>query len=170
MLLMGDEVGRTKQGNNNTYCHDNELNWFDWSLVEKNAELHRFVQHLIQFRLSIPIRQGPRRSLTELLQMTPIQWHGVNLDQPDWSPSSRTLSFTVEGSREWFHIILNGFWEPLSFSLPKPPNRFEAWYRVIDTYRESPEDFCDPVHAPSVVNGEYLVQPRSVVLLVANME
>ena len=99
MLLMGDEAGRTKNGNNNTYCHNNELNWFDWSLLETNADLHRFVRSLIQFRLSLPMRQGPRRSLAELLQKTTIQWHGVRLGQPDWGEASRTLSFTVEGSR-----------------------------------------------------------------------
>ncbi|MCP4192846.1 MAG: glycogen debranching protein GlgX [Planctomycetaceae bacterium] len=170
MLLMGDEAGRTKKGNNNTYCHNNELNWFDWSLLETNADLHRFVRSLIQFRLSLPMRQGPRRSLAELLQKTTIQWHGVRLGQPDWGETSRTLSFSVEGSREWFHLILNSYWEPLSFQLPSPPNRFTNWSRVIDTFLPSPDDFSDPREAPSVLDKEYLVHPRSVILLVANLE
>ena len=51
MILMGDEVRRTQGGNNNAYCHDNETNWFDWSLVEKHADVHRFVQLLLARRL-----------------------------------------------------------------------------------------------------------------------
>ena len=49
MLLMGDEVRRTQKGNNNTYCQNNKLNWFDWDLVEKNSEILRFVKSLIHF-------------------------------------------------------------------------------------------------------------------------
>ena len=51
MILMGDEVRRTQGGNNNAYCHDDEANWFDWSLVEKHADVHRFVKLLLARRL-----------------------------------------------------------------------------------------------------------------------
>ena len=168
MLLMGDEVRRTKQGNNNTYGHDSELNWLDWNLVQQNKDLLRFVQNLIRFRLSLPIGPGPRSSLLELLQRTTIKWHGVQLEQPDWSPTSRTLSFTVEGAREWFHIILNAYWEPIRFELPKPTDNFESWRRVIDTYRPAPHDFCDPATACVVDTDHYRVEPRSVILLVSS--
>ena len=60
MLLMGDEVRRTQQGNNNTYCQDNEINWFDWTLLKKNADHASFCSAPDRFRLSIPIRKGPR--------------------------------------------------------------------------------------------------------------
>src|SRR5204862_1051833 len=54
MLLMGDEVGRSQRGNNNTYCQDNELNWLDWRLVDANADLFAFVKHCIAFRKAHP--------------------------------------------------------------------------------------------------------------------
>ena len=50
MLLMGDEVRRTQRGNNNAYCQDNEISWFDWSLLEKHRDIHRFVKILIENR------------------------------------------------------------------------------------------------------------------------
>ncbi len=169
MLLMGDEIRRTQKGNNNTYCQDNELNWFDWSLVEKNADIHRFVQRLIRFRLSLPgYRNGRRISLTEVLHNTPIHWHGVKLNQPDWSPHSHCLAFTVEGEKNQFHIILNAFWEQLCFEIPPLPfDGSNAWKRILDTDLDSPDDFCDPPDAPPVVDATYTVHPRSVVILMA---
>jgi glycogen operon protein len=170
MLLMGDEMRRTKQGNNNTYCQDNELNWLDWNLLEKHADIHRFVKRLIHFRLSLPLHEEERNlSLTELLK-TGIHWHGVKLDQPDWSPQSRCVAFSIEGRRDWFHVILNAFWESLSFELPPlAANADGGWRRVIDTYLESPQDFCEPDQAPFVSATSYVVQPRSVVLLMADL-
>ena len=171
MLLMGDEVRRTKQGNNNTYCHDNELNWFDWKLVDQNAEIYRFVKKLIQFRLSLPVYEEARSlSLTELLHQTEIRWHGMKLDQPDWSPASRCAAFSIEGERAWFHVMFNAYWESRSFELP--PLDTEAgggWRRVVDTHLESPEDFREPDRAPCVQTASYAVHPRSVVLLVADV-
>ena len=52
MITMGDEVRRTQGGNNNPYCQDNEISWFDWSGIEKHAEIHRFVKLLIERQLA----------------------------------------------------------------------------------------------------------------------
>ena len=91
MILMGDEVRRTQSGNNNAYCHDNEANWFDWSLVEKHANIHRFVKHLLARRLLRDVRhERERTSLTELLARAKMAWHGTKLDRPDWGDSSRS--------------------------------------------------------------------------------
>jgi isoamylase len=171
MLLMGDEIRRTQDGNNNTYCQDNELNWFDWTLVEKHADIHRFVKRLIRFRLSLPVHEEEHGlSLTELLGQMTIHWHGAKLDQPDWSPDSRSVAFSVEGRRDWFHVMLNAFWDSLSFELPPLPSDAPGgWRRVIDTHRESPHDFCEPDEAPFVKASGYEVQARSVVLLMADL-
>ena len=65
MILMGDEVRRTQGGNNNAYCHDNEANWFDWTLVEKHADVHRFVSLLLARRqLRDQTHERQRVSLT----------------------------------------------------------------------------------------------------------
>jgi isoamylase len=171
MLLMGDEVRRTKRGNNNTYCQDNELNWFDWNLMNRHADIYHFVKKLIRFRLSLPVyEQEYGLSLTELLQQTEIHWHGVKLGQPDWSPHSRCVAFTVEGERAWFHLIFNAFWESLAFELPPLATEADGgWRRVVDTHLESPEDFCEPDRAPYVNATSYVVHSRSVVLLMADL-
>ena len=170
MLLMGDEMRRTQRGNNNAYCQDNEISWLDWTLLEAHADIHRFVRQLIHFRLSLDIFRGEHGlSLTQFLRQAQLQWHGVKLHQPDWSYTSHTLAFTVRDRTGFFHLILNAYWEPLDFEIPPPskssPN---GWRRVIDTYLDSPDDFCEPAEAPPVQGRVYRVQPRSVVLLVAD--
>jgi glycogen operon protein len=171
MLLMGDEVRRTQQGNNNAYCQDNEISWFDWKLVEKHADIRHFVQRLIRFRLNLDVYQEDHGlSLIQLLQQAQIQWHGVKLNQPDWGDALRSLAFSVRGRRELFHVILNAYWEALEFELSLAPNGQEPyWRRVLDTYREPPEDICGWDEAPIVSEATYLVQPRSVVAFAAEI-
>jgi glycogen operon protein len=169
MLLMGDEVRRTQRGNNNAYCQDNELSWFDWRLLDQHADIHRFVKELIHFRLSLPVREEQRLSLAEMIHRAQIQWHGIQLNQPDHSHTSRSVAFTVQGRNKQFHIIFSAFWEPLQFALPPlTANNGERWRRLIDTYLPSPHDICRPGEARHVSGDRYLVQPRSVVLLMAD--
>ena len=86
MLLMGDEVRRTQRGNNNAYCQDNDLSWFDWTLLGRHADLHRFVKLLNEFRQRRDVLAEPgRRTLNQLLHRARVEWHGVRLNRPDWS-------------------------------------------------------------------------------------
>lgn len=86
MLLMGDEVRRTQHGDNNAYCHDNELTWFDWSLLAKHADVLRFVRLLNERRLLRDVEhEYHRTSLPELISQAKKSWHGVKLGEPDWS-------------------------------------------------------------------------------------
>ena len=121
MLLMGDEVRRTQGGNNNAYCQNNEISWFDWSLVEKHADIHRFVKALIAFRMNrdLPIERLDM-TLNELLHRQPVQWHGVKLNAPDWGDQSHSLAATVSllGYRALLHLIINAYWEALEFDIP----------------------------------------------------
>ena len=96
MILMGDEVRRTQGGNNNAYCHDDESNWFDWSLLEKHADVHRFVTLLAARRLLRDVEHEQQRvSLTQLIADANKAWHGVKLDQPDWGEHSHSIAFTA---------------------------------------------------------------------------
>ena len=100
MILMGDEVRRTQRGNNNAYCQDNEISWFDWTLLAKHADVHRFVRLLIARRLMRDVEHERRRvSLNQLLRNAKHAWHGVKLDQPDWSDLSRTAWRSVRNCR-----------------------------------------------------------------------
>ena len=171
MLLVGDEMRRTQQGNNNAYCQDNEINWLDWDLLDRYGDIHRFVQQMIRLRLSFNVfREDHGLSLNQLLQTAQIDWHGIRLDQPDWSDHSHSLAFTVQRNELFIHIIFNAFREALEFELPPlpadPPAR---WRRIIDTFLESPNDICDREHAPAVDGPSYLVQPHSVVLLARDL-
>jgi glycogen operon protein len=166
---MGDEVRRTQLGNNNAYCQDNEISWFDWSLLEKHADIHRYVKELIRFRLSLNVFTDARGvPLSRLLQTAQLDWHGVKLDEPDWGCASHSLAFTVRGRRGLFHVILNSYWKPLDFELPGTTEQgLTPWRRVIDTSLVSPEDFCEFETATVIEGDSYSMAPRSVVVLVA---
>jgi glycogen operon protein len=168
MLLMGDEVRRTQQGNNNAYCQDNGISWFDWTLLERHPDVHRFVRLLSAFRRrrDVVLERGTM-SLTELLQRARLSWHGVTLGHPDWSDHSRTIAFTMESLRATFqfHVILNAYWEPLTFELPSVAGGGQTWRRCIDTAQTPPDDIQPWPDAPPIAEGVYHASPRSCVLL-----
>ena len=168
MLLMGDEVGRTQNGNNNAYCQDNETNWFNWDQVQENAEMLRFVQNLIQFRTELPKRNNPTLTLPEILQPATITWHGTELEKPDWSESSRSVALTIQSPAKWYHLIFNAYWEAIRFQVPSLPASSNGWQRIIDTSRLSPEDIN--LHPESNKISYYEVAARSSVLLVGDIE
>jgi isoamylase len=169
MLLMGDEVRRTQRGNNNAYCQDNETSWFDWTLLTKHADVHRFVTLLNSRRvLRDPEPERQRVSLCQLLRGVNLAWHGVKLNQPDWSERSHSIAFTVEIREEKlvFHVILNAYWQPLDFELPRLDNAGEnPWHRWIDTALDSPHDILEWDRAESVPGYAYRAESRSVVIL-----
>jgi isoamylase len=173
MILMGDEVRRSQRGNNNPYCLDNETSWFDWTLLSKHADLHRFAQLLMARRLLRNVKHEQlRTSLNELLFNSTHAWHGVKLGQPDWSPNSHCLAFGAELRQEGlrFHIILNAFWEPLHFELPPLSERGDTWRRWIDTALEPPREIVEWHAAPPVPGSTYSASPRTVVVLIAGLE
>ena len=169
MILMGDEVRRTQFGNNNAYCQDDETSWFDWSLLDKHADVHRFVTLLTSRRaLRDTEYERQRVSLSRLLQQATKTWHGVRLGQPDWGHDSHSLALEAEVRQEGIciYLILNAYWEPLDFELPRGnvggPG---AWRRWIDTSLGSPEDIVPWQMAPSLCGPTYRAAARTVVVL-----
>jgi isoamylase len=173
MMLMGDEVRRTQDGNNNAYCQDNETSWFNWTLLSKRADLHRFVSLLNAHRLLRDVEAERQRvALCDLIQMADITWHGVELERPDWRLSSHSIAFTAQLTRERVsvHALINAYWEALEFELPPVSDRGRGpWRRWIDTFRDSPHDIIDWEHAPLVPGRTYRAEPRSVVVLFAGL-
>ena len=174
MLSMGDEVRRTQRGNNNAYCQDNDTSWFDWSLLERHADIHRFVKELNAFRQRRDVvAQSTVLSLNEVLQRARVEWHGVELNCPDWSDHSHSLALTARSlhARFLLHGIFNAYWEPLVFQLPPIPSEIrQSWRRCIDTALASPDDIQRWTTSPVITQATYLVQPRSVVVLALQLD
>ncbi len=169
MLLMGDEVRRTQRGNNNAYCHDGDISWFDWTLLQKHPDIHRFVKMLNAFRQRRDVvAEEAVLSLNELLRRSQIVWHGVELGRPDWGDSSHSLAFTLRSLRGRFllHVMLNAYREPLTFEIPPvAAGHSQRWRRCIDTARASPDDIYHWDTAPTVDHLAYVVEARSVAAL-----
>ena len=171
LLLMGDEVRRTQQGNNNAYCQDNEINWFDWSLLDKHGDIHRFVKHLVAARLHFGRGRTDDDTLLALMQKVQIDFGGVAPGALDDGPTSHSLALTRVSATgaERFYLMVNAYWEALTFQLPPAPAAASAdWQLWIDTNRPSPADIHRWDAAPVVGATAYRVAPRSIVALVAN--
>jgi isoamylase len=170
MIGMGDEVRRSQFGNNNAYCQDNETSWFDWGLLEKHSDVQRFMRLLIEKRLLRDLdAEQHRLSLSQLLGRAHKTWHGVNLGQPDWSPSSHSIALTAHIAHEnqYHHLIFNAFWEPLEFELPN--GDCGRWRRWVDTALDPPKDIVSWRTAPAIPGHTYIAGPRSVVALYADV-
>ena len=170
MFVMGDEVRRTQQGNNNAYCQDNETSWFDWRLLSQHGDVLRFVKLLIARRVMRDVEHERRRvTLSQALREAKYAWHGVKLNQPDWSPTSHSLAISAELKNEGMslYIILNAYWEALEFELPILRNGAANWRRWIDTALDPPHDICGWNTAVPVAGGAYRAGARSVVVLIA---
>jgi isoamylase len=170
MFVAGDEVRRTQQGNNNAYCQDNELNWFDWTLPSKNADLFRFWQQMIAFRKAHRGVHRARFFTGELNErgLPDLSWHGCKLFAPGWADAnSRSLAFTLGGFGDEpdLHVMLNMHWDTLAFELPAVPGR--KWRRAVDTSLASPLDIANPGEEIAIDGQNYLVNGRSIVVLLS---
>jgi len=175
MLLGGDELLRTQRGNNNAYCQDNDLSWFDWSLRERNADFFRFVQKAVHFVRKYPVLS--RRSHfsgrdQNMNQVPDLRWYGQNLDEPAWAdPEARLLAYQLDGSEAelgagdyFLFVILNADRQMRGVKLP--PIDGHRWHRVIDTSLPDGPDFAEDGHEVLLVpQDEYLVSPHSTVVL-----
>jgi glycogen operon protein len=177
MLLMGDEIRRTQCGNNNAYSQDNELSWLDWSQVENQTGLRRFVRKLIRFRLRYGVDiNDDHKTLTEDLREAKIAWHGVRLNQPDWSPGSHSLGLTLTNEiapgrpgQYLTHMVFNAYWSALDFEMPPlPPG--SNWRLLLDTCLAPPDDIYERSNAPQIDSHTYRAAPRSVVVFVADIK
>lgn len=177
MILMGDEVVRTKQGNNNTYCQDNELTWFDWTRLEKEADMLRFFTNCIAFRKAHPVLRNRfhfQQIDSDNSGYPDISWHGVEAWNPDWSSNSRMLAFMLCGQHaragkqpdDYIYVGMNMHWEAHTFDLPRLPKELR-WYQFANTSLPGPFDICEPGHEKRLNDPDQIVLgARSVIILV----
>lgn len=180
MFLMGDEVARTQNGNNNTYCQDNELNYFNWHDIEgRSAEMFRFVRQMIAFRLSHPaLRNGHyfRYEDYNKLGVPDFAWFSLgSLTGEDPRDERLTLAFMLGGAygkgglmpdNDLF-VAINMHWEKQIFKVPKP-SKGHKWHGVVNTGLEAPQDIVEPGHEQLLENQKQIeLLPRSVVLLMS---
>jgi glycogen operon protein len=175
MMLGGDELGRTQQGNNNAYCQDNEISWVDWS--QPDTELQDFASRLVAFRKRHPVFR--RRRFLAGAEASELRWFtpgGTEMTDGDWSDASAlAIALYLDGSDDPdraadgtplldddFLVLVNAWWEPLEFVLPRTRER-EAWHVEVDTY-----DLTPPAGSAAAVRDagdRVAVRPRSLVVL-----
>jgi len=194
MLLAGDEMLRTQQGNNNAWCQDNEIGWLDWRLLDVGrgspdparpgapdpTGFWRFVRMLIAMRRQHPALRRTdffRGSGTNFDLRPDVVWHGTEPFQPDFGPLSRTLAFALDGTLTGrlapetpdrdFYVACNSWIEALAFRIPHAPTE-RSWRRVIDTALPSPADIVERDEGPVVpFESTYQVEAHSMVLLMS---
>jgi glycogen operon protein len=168
MILGGDEMGRTQRGNNNPYCQDNEISWFNWDLLKTHRDLFRFFKLLIAFRKQHPILR--RRTYQSRDETTPaFLWHGIKPGEPDWGWHSRFLGLQLTGGDADNDILIlaNAFEGRLKVELARP-SRQPKWYRFVDTSLTPPHEICETGKLRTLARqSEYDVAARSVVVLVS---
>jgi len=170
MLLAGDEVLRSQRGNNNAYCQDNALSWFDWRLVESNREMLRFTRELIALRRRHPSLVRNRFFTGERLPdrgIPDIAWYGPGLEAPAWQQGYvRFLACTIAGltsDEEDLHLLFNMSESKIQAALPSIANR--RWHLAMDTTATPPGDIAARSDQRPFTAASYPVGPRSVVLL-----
>jgi len=176
MLLGGDEIGRTQGGNNNAYCQDNAVSWFDWSAADD--ELRQYVKRVIALRRSHPVFRR-QRFLTgaEAAELGWFAPSGSPMTDQDWAdPGARCLTIYLDGTDDPdqaedgsplydddFLVLVNGWWEPLSFVLPRVRDVPQEWVTELDSYE--PGDHEPSGTAARTAGDQVTVRPRSLVLL-----
>ncbi len=155
MLLMGDEYGHSRKGNNNPYREDNAMNWFLWEELEKRKDMFGFISALIAFRKKHPILRQDR-----FFTAQDIDWHGTEPFHPDWSPSCRLIACTLKGEQaKPLYIVFNADFLPKKMTLPPG-----SWKQIARTDLSWSEHFFgSPEKAPKLGSSIDLT-PRSALL------
>jgi glycogen operon protein len=164
MLLGGDEFRHSQGGNNNAYCQDNDVSWVDWSSLQRNSDVFRFVRGVFALRRAHPVL---RREAFYTDQE--IRWFSPSGKSPDWfDPRQKSLACLIR-SQDMADLFLmfNAKREAVTFTLPTPRSPC-SWRLAADTAESSPPGFYNPGEEGALANpASYLLQSGSSVILVA---
>jgi isoamylase len=165
MLLGGDEFRRTQRGNNNAYCQDNEVSWFDWSLLDKNKEIHRFTRGMIAFRRAHPVLRREN-----FYTDADIKWFAPNGARPDWADQrQKSFACLILGQTEPdLFLLFNADTRSVDFSIPALPAE-KIWRLAVETSRSAPDDLFDSGKEPSLQGQvSFRLEPRSSAILLTD--
>ncbi|MVN91232.1 glycogen debranching protein GlgX [Mucilaginibacter aquatilis] len=181
MIYMGDEMGRTQHGNNNAYCHDNDINWLNWELKNENADLFVFAKHVIAFRKAHPVLRN-RNHFTHTDYMhtgfADITFHGVKPFQCDFSADSRVFACMLNGQYakngtcldDYIYIATNSSCEAFKLELPLLSNGM-CWHTSVNTGIVDAPCHFDIGNEPVIQNTvQYVLGPRSVIVLLGKLK
>jgi glycogen operon protein len=165
MLLGGDEFRRTQRGNNNAYCQDNEVSWFDWNLFEEHKDIQRFARGMITFRRAHPVLRKE-----EFYTDEDIKWFAPSGAFPDWTdPRQKSIACLIPGEIEPdLFLLFNADSSAVDFSIPALPAG-KTWRLAVDTSRTTPDDLFDPGEEPPI-RGQigFRLEPRSSAILLTD--
>ena len=133
MILMGDEIGRSQGGNNNSWCQNNTLGWMNWGELDQDLDLLNYVKGLIQFRKKFIEIINPKDSSykSNQEQFIDYQWHGININNPDWGSWSHTIAFSINKNNiPLIWVGLNAYSKKIRFTLPTTKYN---WIKVLDS-------------------------------------
>jgi glycogen operon protein len=164
MILGGDEFRRTQQGNNNAYCQDNEVSWYDWTQLEEHQEIHRFVRQMIAFRKAHAVLREPSFYTDD-----EIRWLDPEGQSPDWDDAQvkHLACLILDDEEADLLLIFNAGTEAVSFELPDPPGG-GRWQLAVDTSASVPDDITERGEAPVLDDlSAFFAGPRSSAILLA---
>ena len=177
MLLGGDEFLRTQKGNNNAYCQDNDITWYNWDLLEENEEIYRFIREMIRFRREYPSLRRPCFFIggLERKNIPPdIIWYSTEGTPRRWDGNEPALACRISGDRRNtgspqecndLYLIFNPGRRKTGFVLPQLKGR-KKWYAAVDTAGIMFEDVFPAGQERMVKSkGRFSVEPRSTVVL-----
>jgi isoamylase len=165
MLFGGDEFRRTQKGNNNAYCQDNEISWYDWQLLKKNQEVYRFTREMITFR-----KQHKVLTKEKFYTKEDILWFNYDGGNPNWSYFSRSFGcmiFADDRKGKNICLLFNSDLIEKYFTIPPDPHG-GVWYVVVDTSKEAPDDIHEAGKEVAVSQNIYMLSERSLVILVSH--
>ena len=165
MLLGGDEFRRTQRGNNNAYCQDNEVSWFDWSLLEKYREIQRFTRGMIAFRRAHPVLRREK-----FYTDADIKWFAPNGATPDWADQRlKCFACLIPGQTEPdLFLLFNADTKSVDFSIPAL-SAGKIWRLAVDTSRTAPDDLFDSGKEPSMQGQvDFRLERRSSAILLTD--
>lgn len=166
LIMAGDEMGRTCQGNNNPYCHDSDINYVNWNDLKKNNDIYVFMKYVIQFRKEHKMLHmaDELRMMDYMSKGCPdLSVHGIEPWRPDFNYVSRCFgmlyneAYAVDGKRGKLYLMFNMYWEPQEFNIPASETGMK-WKTVFTTAVKD-------IKETSITGRTYTVPPRSIAVI-----